>query len=166
MKILTLILLCAITLFSYESKTNEAIENNNSNLEKIAIDKLGITEYQLEDSIVCKSQYDTISNREIFIKTDKKPYFGQNPDDINIYIKANLKYPDFQMNILGRVYIRFVVEEDGTISNIEILRGIAPSLDEEAVVLIQNMPPWNAGECNGKKVPAYVVLPINFSVND
>lgn len=130
------------------------------------IDTLGLTEYHLEDSIICRSIWDTVTNREVFVISDKKPFFGKNPNDITDYIKANLKYPDFQMNIVGRVFVRFVVETDGTLSNLEILRGIAPSLDNEAINLIKNMPLWIPGECNGKKVPAYVTLPIDFSVYD
>ena len=69
------------------------------------------------------------------------------------------------MNEQGRVYLSFVVEADGSISNIDIERGVSSDLDKEAKRLIRKMPSWDAGEAKGKKARTRCRLPINFTLN-
>ena len=83
------------------------------------------------------------------------------------WIVKNVKYPQssIEMNEQGRVYLAFVVEIDGSISNIVIERGVSPDLDREAKRLLRNMPKWDPGEAKGKKVRTRCRLPINFTLN-
>lgn len=76
----------------------------------------------------------------------------------------NFEYPieAIEKNEKGRVYIRFVVEIDGSISNIKVKRGVSDAIDGEAVRLIQNMPKWKPAEEDGKAVRSSNVIPINF----
>ena len=76
-------------------------------------------------------------------------------------------YPQssIEMNEQGRVYLSFVVEADGSLSNIEIERGVSQDLDKEAKRLIRKMPNWEAGEAKGKKARTRCRLPINFTLN-
>ncbi|HQG68444.1 MAG TPA: energy transducer TonB, partial [Paludibacteraceae bacterium] len=66
--------------------------------------------------------------------------------------------------IQGRVVCQFDVNIDGTISNIQIAQGLHPSLDSEAVRVIQSMPRWMPGKRKGKPVKVRFTLPINFSL--
>jgi len=86
--------------------------------------------------------------------------------DMNKYLTDNLHYPDAarENGISGRVTIRFVVSEDGSISDITVLRGIGGGCDEEAKRVIAAMPKWKPGKQNGKAVKVYFTQPITFSL--
>ncbi len=82
------------------------------------------------------------------------------------WIAENIEYPQtsIEMNEQGRVYLSFVVEPDGSISNIEVKRGVSNDLDREAKRVLRKMPKWTAGEAGGKKVRTRCSLPINFTL--
>jgi len=84
------------------------------------------------------------------------------------YLSANLHYPDSARyhNIEGRVVIKFVVNEDGSISDAVVIKGIDKYCDEEALRVVRNMPPWKPGYQNGKYVKVYFSLPIVFKLED
>ena len=81
------------------------------------------------------------------------------------FLQEKLKYPEIDTNRLnsGTVFVEFIVEEDGSISNVKVLAGISPELDEEAVRVVKMMPNWNAGKRNGELVRCFFSLPIKFS---
>ena len=83
------------------------------------------------------------------------------------WIGENVQYPQtsIEMNEQGRVYLSFVVEVDGSISNISIERGVSADLDREAKRLLRQMPKWIPGEAKGHKVRTRCRLPINFTLN-
>ena len=65
----------------------------------------------------------------------------------------------------GRVYISFVVEKDGTITDVKVDRSISKELDREAKRIVRLMPKWVAGETKGEKVRTRCSLPISFAIN-
>ncbi|MEA3316840.1 MAG: energy transducer TonB [Bacteroidota bacterium] len=82
------------------------------------------------------------------------------------FILANIKYPNKakQLGIEGTVYIEFIINIDGSVSDIKILRGISPDLNKEAIRLIKlTNKMWLPGEQRGKKVKIRKVLPIKFN---
>ncbi len=83
------------------------------------------------------------------------------------WIAENVNYPQtsIEMNEQGKVYLSFVVEADGSISNIAVERGVSQDLDKEAKRLIRKMPNWEPGEAKGKKARTRCRLPINFTLN-
>lgn len=83
------------------------------------------------------------------------------------WISENVQYPQtsIEMNEQGKVYLSFVVETDGSISNISIERGVSSDLDKEAKRVVRKMPKWEAGEAKGKKARTRCRLPINFTLN-
>ena len=83
------------------------------------------------------------------------------------WIADNVKYPQtaIEMNEQGRVYLSFVVEPNGSITNISIERGVSSDLDSEAKRLLRKMPKWKAGEARGRKARTRCRLPINFQLN-
>lgn len=83
------------------------------------------------------------------------------------YLKDNLKYPESakKKGIEGKVYIQFVVEKDGSIADVKVMRGVCEELDAEAVRVIKAMPKWKPGEQEGKPVRTTMMLPINFKIN-
>ena len=82
------------------------------------------------------------------------------------FIQTNLKYPEsaIESNKEGRVYIGFVVEKDGSISNVNVLRGVCEELDAEAVRVVKAMPKWNPGMNHGELVRVQYNLPIYFKL--
>lgn len=83
------------------------------------------------------------------------------------WIVQNIQYPQtsIEMNEQGRVYLSFVVEADGSISNIAVERGVSSDLDKEAKRVVRSMPKWTPGEAKGKKARVRCRLPINFTLN-
>ncbi len=82
------------------------------------------------------------------------------------YVQKNVQYPNMARDngIEGTVALRFVVNENGNISDIELLRGIGSGCDQEAVRVVQSMPTWKPGKQNGKAVKVYFTLPIKFKL--
>lgn len=83
------------------------------------------------------------------------------------WISKNIQYPEISIenNEQGRVFLAFIVEKDGSISNVAIQRGVSPDLDREAKRVVRNMPRWIPGEVSGKKCRARCRLPLNFHLN-
>ena len=86
------------------------------------------------------------------------------PGDINKWLGKNVKYPVIaqENNIQGRVTVQFVIERDGSITDVKVLRGVDPSLDKEAVRVVKSMPKWKPGKQRGKPVRVSYTVPINF----
>lgn len=80
------------------------------------------------------------------------------------FIQTNLVYPQdaIEMGDQGKVYLNFVVEPDGSITNVNVERGVCTSIDREAERIIRSMPKWKPGEMNYGKVRSRVRIPINF----
>ncbi|WP_299452700.1 energy transducer TonB [uncultured Microscilla sp.] len=82
------------------------------------------------------------------------------------YVQKNLKYPPQarRMGVDGKVYIQFVVEKDGSLTDIKVLKGIGSGCDEEAVRVLKAAPKWNPGKQRGNPVRVRRALPIKFSL--
>jgi len=83
------------------------------------------------------------------------------------FLQSNLKYPEVARNngIQGQVFIEFVVEKDGSISNVKVLVGVYPELDQEAVRVVRMMPKWKPGKQMGKPVRTFYQIPIRFTIS-
>lgn len=98
---------------------------------------------------------------------EQMPEFQGGTTALINYLSENLKYPKEAINseITGTVFVKFIVEEDGSINkNVEVLRGIGYGCDEEAVRIVSNMPDWSPGVTNGKNVRVSYTLPIKYSL--
>lgn len=82
------------------------------------------------------------------------------------FISESIDYENIEIkrNEQGRVYVTFIVEINGTISNIEIKRGLTPQLDSEAIRIISSMPRWEPSTENGQRIRTRCSLPINFTL--
>ena len=103
----------------------------------------------------------------IFTVVESMPSFPGGDEARIKYLQQNLKYPQMarESGIQGRVFVTFVVEKNGMITDVKILRGIGGGCDEEAVRVIQNMPKWKAGKQRGKPVRVQFNMPILFKLN-
>ncbi len=95
---------------------------------------------------------------------DRQPQFPGGDNAMIRFINNERRYPKkaYREGIEGRVLCSFIVNEDGTISHISVLRGVEESLNREAVRIISQMPPWIAGEIDNTPVPVYCIIPIPF----
>jgi periplasmic protein TonB len=84
------------------------------------------------------------------------------------FLNKNIHYPDSAIahDITGRVIVRFIVNEDGHISDVTAIRGVGGGLDQEAVRVVSMFPPWKPGIQKGKPVKVFFTLPIVFSLDD
>ncbi|MBZ0242672.1 MAG: TonB family protein [Bacteroidales bacterium] len=109
---------------------------------------------------------EVIEEAEIFTVVESMPEFPGGPGKMMEYIAKNIKYPAMarESGIQGRVFVNFVVEPDGSVSNVKILRGIGGGCDEEAVRVVEDMPKWTPGRQRGKAVRVSFNLPVRFTL--
>lgn len=102
----------------------------------------------------------------VYIDVEQKPEFPGGDKELFKYVQATIKYPTeaYEQKIEGRVIVQFVVEKDGSISDVKVVRKIHPLLDAEAVRVIENMPKWEPGTQRGKIVRVRYILPISFKI--
>lgn len=100
------------------------------------------------------------------ITADKMPSFPGGESAMYKFLRRQMSYPRLarQKNVQGKVYLQFVVEADGKITNIKVLRGIGYGCDEEAKRVIGDMPNWIPGEQGGQKVPVYYTTRVIFQL--
>lgn len=100
----------------------------------------------------------------IYTMVEKMPTFPGGEFKMYEFLAMNIRYPQRarQDGYSGTVYVRFIVEPDGTITNIEVAKGVGGGCSEEAVRVVKMMPKWIPGEAFGKKVRVTYTLPVNF----
>ncbi len=118
---------------------------------------------------IAAKKEEPIEEEEVFFIAEDMPLFNGKDasDSFREYVAKNLKYPDVaaENGIQGTVYIQFVVEPSGAVSNVKVLRGVDPSLDKEAVRIVQGSPKWTPGKQRGKPVRVSFTFPITFKLN-
>ena len=103
---------------------------------------------------------------EIFTRVEDPPSFPGGDAARVEFINRTIRYPTIaqQSGIQGTVFVAFVVNRDGQIVDVEVVRGVHESLDREAIRVIQAMPPWKPGKQHGKPVRTRFTLPIRFTL--
>jgi protein TonB len=98
-----------------------------------------------------------------FVHVEKMPEF---PGNISKYLSENIRYPQIAIenDIQGKVHCQFVVNRDGSIVDVIVVRGVHPSLDKEALRVIKSMPKWTPGMQRGKAVRVKYTLPVSFKL--
>lgn len=96
----------------------------------------------------------------------EQPEFPGGMEEMYKYLGRLQKYPDMEADagIQGKVYVEFVVEKDGRVTDVKLKKGVSDGLDKEAMRLVKAMPPWNPGKMNGKSVKCRFVLPVKFTL--
>jgi len=104
---------------------------------------------------------------ELFFIVEDMPEFPGGDKALREYIANSVKYPEeaVKNKIEGKVFVTFVVEKDGSVGETKIARGVAPSLDKEALRVIQALPKWQSGKQRGEAVRVCYTVPINFALN-
>jgi len=102
----------------------------------------------------------------IYTVVEEQPGFPGGENARIKFLQGNIRYPEQakDLGIQGRVFITFVVEVDGSISEVRVVRGIGGGCDEEAIRVIKLMPKWNPGKAKGIPVRVQFNLPIKFTL--
>jgi len=105
---------------------------------------------------------------EIFVVVENQPEFPGGNAAMMKFLSDNIKYPVIaqENGIQGRVICNFVVERDGSITDAQVVRGVDPSLDREAIRVIQQMPRWTPGKQRGQAVRVRFTLPVVFRLQN
>lgn len=107
-----------------------------------------------------------VVEQEIFTVVEDQPSFPGGEAARMQYLQKNIEYPQMarESGIEGTVFVTFVVETDGTVTQVRILRGIGGGCDEEALRVVRNMPKWNPGKQRGRSVRVQFNMPIRFKL--
>ena len=161
----------------------EAITSDNELSQSIVYEDFNIVENAVDTEEILRELFDVpvlpddlpkelteqekeLLIEQIYTEAEIMPQFPGGYTALNRFIFTRLKYPAsaYTQRIEGRVWCSFVVERDGTVSNIQVERGIYISLDQEVLLVLQQMPHWTAGSIRGEKVRMKVYLPIVFKI--
>lgn len=120
----------------------------------------------IEDYVAPEVVEEEVVEQEIFQIVEEMPAFPGGERALMEYVLKNVKYPQIarETGIQGRVFVGFVVEPDGSVSNVKILRGIGGGCDEEAMRVIKSLPKWKPGKQRGKAVRVSYQIPVVFKL--
>ena len=106
----------------------------------------------------------TLTSDKAFDVVEEMPQYPGGPSAMMEYLMKNIRYPKdaFDAGVQGRVIIQFVVGKDGSISGAHVVKGVAPSLDEEALRVVNSMPNWVPGKQNGEAINVKYTVPVTF----
>ena len=120
----------------------------------------------IEEYVPVEVEEEEVVEQEIFQIVEEMPSFPGGEAKLMEYVAKNIKYPQIarETGIQGRVFVGFVVEPDGSISNVKLLRGIGGGCDEEAMRVIKSLPKWKPGKQRGKAVRVSYQIPVFFKL--
>lgn len=120
----------------------------------------------IDEYVAPEVEDEEVVEQEIFQIVEEMPAYPGGDQKMMEYIAKNIKYPQIarESGIQGRVFVGFVVEPDGSVSNVKIMRGIGGGCDEEAMRVVKSMPKWKPGKQRGKPVRVSYTLPVNFKL--
>jgi len=132
----------------------------------IEIDVEADQETIMDDFIPVFEDEEEVVEMEIFTVVESMPGYPGGDAQRMKFLQENIKYPQMarESGIQGTVYVTFVVEHDGSVTDVRVLRGIGGGCDEEAIRVIKLMPKWNAGKQRGKPVRVQFNMPIKFTL--
>ena len=135
----------------------------------IPVKKITFQDFWLKnkEASAAPSQEVVVGQDSIHRVTEVMPQYPGGPNEMMRYIQENLKYPQSAKDnkIEGRVYVSFVVEKDGSITNTAVMRGIDKECDAEALRVVSSMPKWNPGQHKGEVVRTQFTIPIYYKFN-
>jgi protein TonB len=133
---------------------------------KVEFDVEVTTDTKVEEIQIQQVEVEKEDPDQIFIVVEEPASPKGGFQAFNKYIAEKLKYPAQarRMGIEGKVYVEFVVNRDGSIQDVKVVKGIGAGCDEEAVRVVASAPPWNPGKQRGKPVRSRFVVPITFKL--
>ncbi len=130
-------------------------------------DQLELDDMEADDNLAMEFvQFEEEADEEVaFIIVEDMPKFqGGDQNSFRAWIQSNLKYPEIaaENGISGKVFVNFVVSKNGEVVDAKVVRGVDPSLDQEALRVVRSSPRWEPGKQRGKAVKVQFTFPIVF----
>lgn len=134
------------TVEAYEEPANEEVEDDYSSNETAMNEESSSSENSINDGV------------------EVMPEFPGGPQALFNYLNANVKFPRIaeENGIQGKVVVSYVIDIDGSVTDVQVVQSVHPALDKEAMRVIKNMPKWIPGKHDGKAVQVKYSVPINF----
>ena len=159
----------AVSAFARPEVSNELSEISNSKFSDLAeivqtvVEKNDVQDLNSANNVQTVALQDTA----VFEVVEVPPRFPGGEIELMKFISRNVKYPDDakEAGMAGRVIVKFVIDKDGSISDATILRSVYPSIDAEALRVVNAMPKWNPGKVKGEPVKVKYTLPLSFSLS-
>ncbi len=128
-------------------------------------DELEIEDTESDEDIAIEIEEE--ADDEFFMVVENMPEFPGGDLGLMNYIRKNVKYPPIakEYNITGKVYVSFIVDKTGSVTNVKIVRGVDKNLDAEALRVVKSLPKYKPGKQRGKAVRVMFTIPINFTLN-
>jgi len=116
--------------------------------------------------VVTEEVKEDVDAAEPFVVVEEMPMFPGGEQALLAYIGEHTQYPEVakENNIQGKVIVRFCVTSKGGVDKVEILKGVDPELDKEAIRVVKTLPTFKPGKQGGKPVPVWYMVPINFTL--
>ncbi len=116
--------------------------------------------------IVIEETSPGVEDTEPFVVVEEMPVFPGGENELLKYIAENIKYPESAKvnGIQGKVIVKFAVDPEGKVTKESVLKGADPDLDAEALRVVRTMPRFKPGRQDGKAVPVWYMVPINFTL--
>ena len=162
------------TIRLINTKTEESFLTPVTGVSKTAADQVAPTGLKQQPPATFTRRHDWVTaadtvpakDNKVFTAVEQSPQFPGGIQAFGHYLATNIHYPAHsrEKGIQGRVIVSFVVEKDGSLSNIHIARGVADDIDREALRVIQASPQWIPGRQNGKLVRVAYTVPISFTL--
>lgn len=127
-------------------------------------DEVGGAVLKAKEDIAAPEPPKHVEETKVFTVVEQMPMFPGGDAALMSYLANNIHYPTVaaENGVQGRVVVGFVVERDGSITDVRILRGVDPSLDREAMRVVKSMPRWTPGKQNGSAVRVKYQVPVAF----
>lgn len=121
-----------------------------------------------EQVVVKEPEPEPVKEEEIFVAVQQMPEFPGGQAALMKWLSNNIRYPQIALDngISGRVIVKFVVEKDGSVGGVTLVKGVDKDLDREAMRVAKAMPKWQPGKNNGQAVRCYYTLPVTFRLQE
>tara|TARA_B110000238_G_scaffold193350_1_gene229687 strand:- start:801 stop:1367 length:567 start_codon:yes stop_codon:yes gene_type:complete len=156
---------CKVSTILYQ----DTISNLQSSIKKIlnsAVNQMSIYNNYI-DSLNTNILSLSLEKTSMNISVESIPEFPGGDLGLMNFINKNTKYPAIakEYNITGKVYVSFIVDKGGSVTNVKIVRGVDKNLDAEAIRVVSSLPKYKPGIQKGKPVRVQFTIPINFTLN-
>ncbi|MBI4648948.1 MAG: energy transducer TonB [Bacteroidia bacterium] len=138
------------------------------------IDELDVQDVEIDQSTIIQQNLNLVQTDEEIVEEEalpfaiieEKPSFPGGDDALKKFLIMNTQYPILARdnNIQGKVLVCFVIEKDGSVTDVKIVKGVDPLLDLEALRVVKMMPKWKPGKQRGKPVRVQYQIPLNFKI--
>ncbi len=144
-----------LTIVDDDTEINDELEIEDSEADEHTV---------VDVAPVIKQEKEEEEEAQVFFIVEEMPEFPGGELALRKFIATSIKYPVIaqENGIQGKVYVNFVVDKDGSITNAKVARGVDPSLDKEALRVVNSLPKWKPGKQRGKAVKVSYTVPINF----